>query len=43
MLNDDTTDPELAAVAAVAVASIGTDDDYDEFVTTVPHRRRHRS
>jgi puromycin-sensitive aminopeptidase len=32
MLNVDTTDPELAAVAAVAVASIGTDDDYDEFV-----------
>ena len=33
MLNDDTTDPELAAIAAVAVASIGTDEDYDEFVT----------
>jgi len=32
MLNDDTADPELAAIAAVAVASIGTDDDYDEFV-----------
>jgi puromycin-sensitive aminopeptidase len=32
MLNDDATDPELAAIAAVAVASIGTDDDYDEFV-----------
>jgi puromycin-sensitive aminopeptidase len=32
MLNDDSTDPELAATAAVAVASIGTDDDYDEFV-----------
>ena len=33
MLNDDDTDPELAAIAAVAVASVGTDDDYDEFVT----------
>ena len=33
MLNDDNTDPELAAIAAVAVASVGTDDDYDEFVT----------
>jgi puromycin-sensitive aminopeptidase len=32
MLNDDTTDRELAAIAAVAVASIGTDEDYDEFV-----------
>ena len=32
MLNDDTTDPELAAIAAVAVASVGTDEDYDEFV-----------
>ena len=32
MLNDDNTDPELAAVAAVAVASVGTDDDYGEFV-----------
>ena len=32
MLNDDSTDPEIAATAAVAVASIGTDDDYDEFV-----------
>ena len=31
MLNDDNIDPELAAIAAVAVASAGTDDDYDEF------------
>jgi puromycin-sensitive aminopeptidase len=32
MLNDETTDPELAAVAAAAVASIGTDADYEEFL-----------
>jgi puromycin-sensitive aminopeptidase len=32
MLADDSTDPELAAAAAVAVASVGGDDDYDEFV-----------
>ena len=32
MLNDPTTDPELAAVAAAAVASIGTDDDYDDYL-----------
>jgi puromycin-sensitive aminopeptidase len=32
MLDDSATDPELAAVATVAVASIGTDRDYDEFL-----------
>jgi puromycin-sensitive aminopeptidase len=32
MLADDSTDPELAAAAAVAVASVGSDDDYDEYV-----------
>jgi puromycin-sensitive aminopeptidase len=32
MLTDDTTDPELAAAAATAVASIGTDDDYEEYL-----------
>jgi puromycin-sensitive aminopeptidase len=32
MLNDDSTDPELAATAAAAVASVGTDDDYDDFL-----------
>jgi puromycin-sensitive aminopeptidase len=32
MLGDDNTDPELAAVAASAVASIGTDADYDQYV-----------
>jgi puromycin-sensitive aminopeptidase len=31
LVNDETTDPELAAVATVAVASIGTDADYEEF------------
>ena len=32
MLDDPATDPELAAAAANAVASIGTDDDYDDYV-----------
>ena len=32
MLTDDTTDPELAAAAATAVASIGTDADFDEYL-----------
>jgi puromycin-sensitive aminopeptidase len=32
MLDDPTTDPELAAAAANAVASIGTDADYEEFL-----------
>ena len=32
MLDDDSTDPELAAVAAVAVASVGTDADFDDYV-----------
>ena len=32
MLSDDTTDPELAAVAAAAVASIGTDADFDDYL-----------
>ena len=32
MLDDPSTDPELAAAAANAVASIGTDSDYDEYV-----------
>ena len=32
MLGDESTDPELAAVAAIAVASVGTDLDFDEFV-----------
>jgi puromycin-sensitive aminopeptidase len=31
MVNDETTDPELAAVATVAVASVGTDADYEDF------------
>jgi puromycin-sensitive aminopeptidase len=32
MLTDDSTDPELAAAATVAVASIGTDADFDDYV-----------
>jgi puromycin-sensitive aminopeptidase len=32
MLEDPTTDPELAAAAANAVASVGTDADYEEFL-----------
>jgi puromycin-sensitive aminopeptidase len=32
MLDDPDTDPELAAVATVAVASVGTDADYDSFM-----------
>ncbi len=32
MLDDDSTDPELAAAAAVAVASVGTDKDYEDFL-----------
>jgi puromycin-sensitive aminopeptidase len=32
MINDAATDPELAAVATVAVASVGSDREYDEFV-----------
>ncbi len=32
MLNDATTDPELAATAAAAVASVGTDDDYEDYL-----------
>jgi puromycin-sensitive aminopeptidase len=32
MLDDPSTDPELAAAAANAVAAIGTDDDYDDYV-----------
>ena len=32
MLGDESTDPELAAAAAVAVASVGTDLDFDQFV-----------
>jgi puromycin-sensitive aminopeptidase len=32
MLTDETTDPELAAAAATAVASTGTDDDYKEYL-----------
>jgi puromycin-sensitive aminopeptidase len=32
MLNDETTDPELAATAAAAVASIGTDADYEDYL-----------
>ncbi|MEY2552166.1 MAG: puromycin-sensitive aminopeptidase, partial [Ilumatobacteraceae bacterium] len=32
MLDEPTTDPELAAAAANAVASIGTDADYEEFL-----------
>jgi puromycin-sensitive aminopeptidase len=32
MLDDPSTDPELAAAAANAVASIGTDADYDEYL-----------
>jgi puromycin-sensitive aminopeptidase len=32
MLDDDSTDPELAAAAAVAVASVGTDQDYEDFL-----------
>ena len=32
MLTDDSTDPELAAAAASAVAAIGTDDDFDDYL-----------
>jgi puromycin-sensitive aminopeptidase len=32
MLDDDSTDPELAAAAAVAVASVGSDDDYEDYL-----------
>ncbi|MEO7370763.1 MAG: M1 family metallopeptidase, partial [Ilumatobacteraceae bacterium] len=32
MLDDGSTDPELAAAAAAAVASIGTDADYDQYL-----------
>jgi puromycin-sensitive aminopeptidase len=32
MLNDDSTDPELAAAAATAVASTGTDDDFTDYL-----------
>ena len=32
MLNDDSTDPELAAVATTAVASVGTDAEFDEYL-----------
>jgi puromycin-sensitive aminopeptidase len=32
MLDDEHTDPELAAVAAIAVASVGSDADYDDFL-----------
>ncbi len=32
MLNDETTDPELAATAAAAVASVGTDSDYEDYL-----------
>jgi puromycin-sensitive aminopeptidase len=32
MLDDPSTDPELAAAAANAVAAIGTDDDYDDYL-----------
>lgn len=32
MLDDGSTDPELAAVAAIAVASVGTDADYDDYL-----------
>ena len=32
MLADESTDPELAAAAATAVASIGTDDDFDDYL-----------
>ncbi len=32
MLNDESTDPELAATAAAAVASVGTDDDYEDYL-----------
>ena len=32
MLNDATTDPELAATAAAAVASVGTDDDDEDYL-----------
>jgi puromycin-sensitive aminopeptidase len=32
MLADDSTDPELAAAAATAVASIGTDSDYEDYL-----------
>ena len=32
MLNDESTDPELAAVAATAVASVGSDADFDDYV-----------
>jgi puromycin-sensitive aminopeptidase len=32
MLNDESTDPELAAAAAVAVASTGTDDDFADYL-----------
>ncbi len=32
MLADDSTDPELAAAAATAVASIGTDIDFDQYI-----------
>jgi puromycin-sensitive aminopeptidase len=32
MLDDSSTDPELAAAAANAVAAIGTDADYDDYV-----------
>ena len=31
MLDDPSTDPELSAAAANAVASIGTDDDFDDY------------
>jgi puromycin-sensitive aminopeptidase len=32
MLADESTDPELAAAAAVAVASIGTDGDFEDYL-----------
>jgi puromycin-sensitive aminopeptidase len=32
MLDDESTDPELAAVAAIAVASVGTDADYADYL-----------
>ena len=32
MLNDESTDPELAAASAVAVASTGTDDDFADYL-----------
>ena len=33
MIDDPDTDPELAAAATSAVASVGTDDDFDDYVS----------